>query len=163
MKKLFFLLLVLPCFSNAQKKDYFTVAFGKDFPKHYHVIGGHLTANTNVGKNIYLGAGTSFLKFDNTENFYFPVYANISFMQAGSKRKVYPLVFIQPGYGIYKHQETDVTTTGGFTFHSSAGVVYPFLFHKKGFATIGYSHYTFRASDVASHRNSWGGRIGMMF
>jgi hypothetical protein len=162
IKKICLLLMLFPLLSNAQGKTYFSIAFGKDFPKHYHVIGGHFTANRSLGGGLYLGAGTSFLKFDNTEHFYFPVFGNISFMSLKPSKKISPVGFIQPGYGFYRLEGNDVTTRGGFTFHSSAGITYPFLFHRKGFTTVGFAHYTFKTGHVSSERNSWGLRLGML-
>ena len=162
MKKFCFLFLLLPFFSIAQNKPYVSIAFGKDFPKHYHVIGGYFTGNGPVGKGFYLGAGTAFLKFDNIEKFYFPFFGNISYMKEKPGKKIFPVAFVQPGIGFYRRNEAGITTKGGFTFHSSAGIGYPFLFKKKGFATLGFAHYTFKRDGVSDNKTSWGARIGMI-
>lgn len=163
MRILFFALLLLPLSTMAQDKPYISIAFGKDFPLHYHVIGGYFTGNGPLGKGFYLGGGSAFLKFDHIEKFYFPLFANLSFKKEKPGRKVFPIAFIQPGYGFYKRMEAGIETTGGFTFHSSAGIAYPFLFKKKGFATIGLAHYTFKTGNNFHNKTSWGGRIGMIF
>src|SRR3954465_10153391 len=104
----FMFLLLFPLISFSQQKGYVSVAFGKDFPKHYHVIGGNVTVNRPVSNGFYLGLGSAFLKFDNVENFYFPVFANLSFLKQKPGKKIFPVAFIQPGYGFYKHEESGV-------------------------------------------------------
>jgi hypothetical protein len=157
-----FLLILIPTLAHSQPKNYFSIAFGKDFPNGYHVIGGHFTENRLLGKNFYLGAGASFLKFDNTTGFYFPVYGNVSYLKFRTDKKIFPVVLIQPGYGFYKQEEDGTTTKGGFTFHGSAGIGYPFLFHKKGYATFGFAHYTFKEGEITSYRNAFGGRLAFL-
>jgi hypothetical protein len=162
MKTLVCAILLMPCFCIAQDKPHVTIAFGKDFPKHYHVIGGNFTGDAPIGKGFYLGAGSAILKFDNVEKFYFPLFANLSLMKQKTGKKIFPVVLFQPGYGFYRHNIGGVTTKGGFTFHSSAGIGYPFLFGKKGFATIGFAHYTFKTEGVSDNKTSWGGRLAIV-
>ena len=52
MKFLILTLFVFPIFVAAQNKPYITIAFGKDFPKHRHVIGGYFTGNSPVSKKV---------------------------------------------------------------------------------------------------------------
>jgi hypothetical protein len=148
---------------NAQNKAYVTIAFGKDFPKHHHVIGGYFTGNSPISKSMTLGGGTALLKFDNIERFYVPLFLSLSYMKQKPDKKIFPVVLFQPGYGFYRKNDAGITTTGGLTFHTSAGIGYPFLFKKKGFATIGFAHYTFKKEGVSENLTSYGGRIGMIF
>jgi hypothetical protein len=160
MKFLILTICLFPFVATAQEKAYITIAFGKDFPKHHHVIGGYFTGNSGTGKNVSLGGGTAILKFD---NIYVPIFFNISYMKQKPGKKVFPVVLVQPGYGFYRRNEAGITTKGGFTFHSSAGIGYPFLFKKKGYATIGFAHYTFKKEGLSENLTSYGGRIGMIF
>ena len=166
MKKCFYCsisFVLLAGFSRAQQKNYFSIAFGKDWPNNHHVIGGYFTANQKISPDdLYAGIGTAFLKFDNTPNFFFPVFANISYLGINSNKKVFPVMLFQPGYGFYRHEDAGVVTKGGLTFHSSFGIGYPFLFHKRGYATLGYTHYTFISQEVKTFRNSVGGRLAII-
>lgn len=166
MKKTFSCLLIfLSVFqtSRAQQKNYFSIAFGKDWPNNHHVIGGYFTGNRKIAPDgLYAGVGTAFLKFDNTPDFFFPVFANISYFGIQPAKKVFPVMLFQPGYGIYHHEEAGIVTKGGLTFHSSIGIGYPFLFHRRGYATFGYTHYTFITGDVKTFRNSVGGRLAIL-
>ena len=163
MKFLILTFFVFPIFVAAQNKAYVTIAFGKDFPKHHHVIGGYFTGNSPVSKKVSMGGGTALLKFDNIDRFYVPIFFNLSYMNQKPGKKIFPVVLIQPGYGFYRRMEAGIETKGGFTFHSSAGIGYPFLFKKKGFATIGFAHYTFKQDGLFENLTSYGGRIGMIF
>ncbi|MGZ8536927.1 MAG: hypothetical protein ACXWV9_01630 [Flavisolibacter sp.] len=154
---------LIPILAAAQNKTYVTIAFGKDFPKHRHVIGGYFTGNSYTSKNISLGGGTALLKFDNIEKFYVPIFFNLSYMNQNQGKKIFPVVLIQPGFGFYRRMEAGIETKGGFTFHTSAGIGYPFLFKKKGYATIGFAHYTFKTDGLSENLTSYGGRIGMIF
>ena len=163
MKFLILTICLFPFIVAAQQKAYVTIAFGKDFPKHYHVIGGYFTGNSPISKKISFGGGTAILKFDNIERLYVPLFFNLTFMSQKPGKKVFPIVLFQPGYGFYRRNEAGITTRGGLTFHTSAGIGYPFLFKKKGFATIGLAHYTFKKEGVSENLTSYGGRIGMIF
>lgn len=165
-KKFFYCLILLISvfqFSQAQEKNYFSIAFGKDWPNNHHVIGGYFTGNQKISTDgLYGGIGAAFLKFDNTQNFFFPVFANISYLGIKRNKKVFPVMLFQPGYGFYRHDNGGIVTKGGLTFHSSFGIGYPFLFHKRGFATFGYTHYTFITDEVKTFRNSVGGRLAII-
>ena len=163
MKFLILTSCLFPIFVAAQNKTYVTIAFGKDFPQHRHVIGGYFTGNSQISKTMSMGGGTALLKFDNIERFYVPIYFNLSYMNQKPDKKIFPVVLFQPGYGFYRRNEAGITTRGGFTFHTSAGIGYPFLFKKKGFVTIGLAHYTFKKEGVSENLTSYGGRIGMIF
>jgi len=150
--------------TNAQPKTYYSIAFGKDWPNNHHVIGGYFTGNKRITTDgLYAGIGAAFSRFDNTDGFFFPVFANLSYLGMKPGKKVFPVILFQPGYGFYKHDDAGEVTKGGYTFHSSAGVGYPFLFGTQGYATIGYAHYTFITGDVKAFRNSFGIRLAMIF
>ena len=155
------LCVLLSMGSWAQKKHFYTLTFSKDFPKHYHVIGGHLTMNKEIRSDFNLGGGFAVTKFDNIEKLYFPLYANFSYTPGRKVKKLFPVFFLQPGYGFYHREEGGVTTKGGFTFHASGGIGYPFLWKTKGYASFGIGHYGFRGADT--DKTSYGGRIGMIF
>ena len=165
-KKFFYCLIVFVLFFQicpGQQKNYFSIAFGKDWPNNHHVIGGYFTGNQKISTDgLYAGVGTAFLKFDNTPNFFFPVFANISYLGIKPDKKLFPVMLIQPGYGFYHHEDAGIVTKGGLTFHSSFGIGYPFLFHKRAYATLGYTHCTFITQDVKTFRNSVGGRLAII-
>ena len=156
-----FVLLLAGIETTAQKKHFYGITFSKDFPRHYHVIGGHFSANRELAHDIYAGAGFAVTKFDHIEKLYFPLYANFSYMPGRQVRKVFPVFFLQPGYGFYHREENGITTKGGFTFHASGGFGYPFIWKTKGYATFGLGHYGFKGGE--SDKTSYGGRIGMIF
>ena len=167
MMKKFLYCLIFPVTifqtSHGQQKNYFSIAFGKDWPNNHHVIGGYFTGNQKISTDgLYAGIGTAVLKFDNTPNFFFPVFASISYLGVKPNKKVFPVMLFQPGYGFYRHEAAGIVTKGGLTFHSSFGIGYPFLFHKRGYATFGYTHYTLITEDVKSFRNSVGGRLAII-
>ena len=103
-------LILAVCFSPmlvaSQNKAYVTIAFGKDFPKHRHVIGGYFTGNSTISKTMSLGGGTALLKFDNIEKMYVPIFLNLSYMNQKPGKKIFPVVLFQPGYGFYRRNES---------------------------------------------------------
>lgn len=164
MKKLIFFLLLTPILSSAQK-SYYSIDAAVDWPKNVELgYGIRLHGGAVIEDNVFLGVGAGVTKLDEVKGVYVPLFFNISFAY-NAKNKLFPILVLQPGYGIYKHTTTilnqDITTNGGFTFYGGAGFGYSGE-ETKTHITFGYSRYGFKTGKAGSYMDGMALRLSFM-
>jgi hypothetical protein len=166
----FLVFLSIPFFSKAQSRNsLFTIAASADFANNTHVLGGHFSANAQLSRNIYLGAGFGIGEFHSDNNLYFPIYANFLFLPRINRSNLKLLLNIAPGYGIYNRQYnvnpidrgfTEVKETGGFYFYTGIGIMEASS-RGKPFVSAGYARYTFNNYSYTYARDAVAFRVGI--
>lgn len=161
MRKFLFGLLLIPTLCFSQNKGYFSIAAIGDFPANINSgYGVHFTGNGQVSQFLYLGGGVGFTKFERLNKPVIPLFGNITII-LGSENKIHPMLFIQPGYGVYNNGYTK----GGFYFNTDIAIGFPGK--AKPFLAFGYSSYSFNTEYLTfSSKGRYGGpafRIGCRF
>jgi hypothetical protein len=135
--KTLILFTLLPFYSFSQVGA--NVQAGADFPIDYKPgFSFRASAGIKTG-SFFLGLGTGVTKLGGLDNAYLPFYGNIIYMP--QKRKVNPVLTVQPGVGIYSD---DLGNNGGFTAYTGLG-----LGGKKIQFTLGYSFFGFSHTSVS--------------
>ncbi|HWJ26347.1 MAG TPA: hypothetical protein VNS32_07370 [Flavisolibacter sp.] len=148
MKPIFLFLFLIPTLAFSQSSAYIKFNIGSTYTKGYDPI-YELRADggIRIQKDILLGIGAGLTKFKHVDPLYIPVFANFTYAYH-SENKAFPLITIQPGYGIFKQQITEGTSTynqkGGFCYFAGGGVGFSSKHKMKSLVQIGYNSFTFK-------------------
>jgi hypothetical protein len=153
MKPILCTLLVIPLLSFGQRYGgYVQAHLGFDLPKNVtFVYGAKLDGGVSINNTFFIGGGAGITKIDQIEGIYIPLYANFS-VAIQPYSKFFPILILQPGYGIYKEDtkllntSTIQSSTGGFTYFAGIGVGISTQIKVKSCVSIGYSQYNFKAA-----------------
>jgi hypothetical protein len=158
------LFLICTISSAAQKKGYLGIEAGLNFIRYSSpAIGGHISGNGSVNQNILYGLQIGVVKFQELTGIYIPFQGRFTLLTAKDPKKISPLIFFEPGYGVYHHQENGVLTDGGFTIYTGAGLKFPSKTNNGGaFLSVGYSSFGFVVNEVKAPQNGVGIRFGIM-
>lgn len=80
-------------------------------------IGGEITGNFQIKRNLSIGIGTRPIKFEEHRNVYVPVYGTLKYYYPLSKFRLFASV--DPGYGIYSSENV---SDGYFSFRRKGAI-----------------------------------------
>ncbi len=144
MKYILVLLLLVSSAVVAQKpRGFISGTFQVDAPEHYKpVISARLSGGANLNNLVLLGIGVGVTKFKEFKKVYVPVFGTITV--ADFKKRISPLLVLEPGYGFYNEKGNgDIADHGGFTFFGGGGVAIAASQKANISFSVGYSHYSF--------------------
>ncbi len=151
--------------SQQPKKDFGTLGFGLDFPKDNLTYNFSASVNGRISEGpLYLGIGLQLTKFKNISSLYTPLSLNI-FIIPEVRGNVFPLLVMQPAYGIYAGEKMSSTNpypeSGGLAFFGGAGI--GFSGKQQIYFLAGYSSYGFEANGSKATISGVAARAGIMF
>jgi len=144
MKYILFITAFISLSSFAQKsRGFVSGSFQVDAPEHYKpIVSARLSGGANLNNLVLLGIGVGVTKFKEFNKVYVPVFGTISV--ADFRKRVSPLLVLEPGYGFYSEKENnDFEDHGGFTFFGGGGVAIAASQKANLSFSVGYSHYEF--------------------
>lgn len=149
MKRCFLLFLFIPVLSFAQTgKGYIKFNIGSTYTEGYDPIYElRVDGGMRIQNDLLLGIGAGLTKFKHVSPLYIPFFANITYA-FHSENKIFPLVTVQPGYGIFKQEIKDATSTliqkGGFCYFAGGGVGFSSRHKMKTLIQVGYNSFAFK-------------------
>lgn len=144
---LLFVLLLSALASSAQKRDGFlSGTFQADLPNNLDPAASvRLSGGGKLNNMALLGIGVGITKFKEYKKLYVPVFGTITV--ADFKKRISPMLVLEPGYGIYKETirggNRRTVREGGFTFFGGGGVAIAASPKANLSFSIGYAHYGF--------------------
>lgn len=148
MKRIFFLIFLLPLFTKAQK-PFFSLTAGIDNSRELRMgFNAQAGAGFRVAGPLRLGAGIGVVNFPEAPGAFIPVSGKVDFIFDDVKGIV-PVLFFEPGYivnNVYGSAGThnrDMKLAGRFTYQAGVGCKLPNKGKATSFLTIGYSSYGF--------------------
>lgn len=146
MKKLFFILLILPGLCIAQKKGFVALQAVGGFTSLNPLYGFEASGNFQLAQGFYAGLSVGVNKFTDVNHVIIPLSLPLTIFPA-TKNALKPFIVLQPGYGAYHQTITkDISQEGGVYFYGGLGVAgngnkaAPLL-------SIGFVHYTFTTNN----------------